>query len=148
MIHVEQAKAEHAELIAQRIRPADAAELLASGFATPLEGILSSIRVSLKAWTVFDAAEAGCVIGYWAPIVGQTACPWMITTDVVERHRIAFARNSRKVIAEMQKEYPRLVNYVDARHQVCIRWLRWLGFTIHEAEAFGPLGMPFHRFER
>ena len=36
---------------------------------------------------------------------------------------------------------------VDARNARAIRWLRWLGFRIHPAEAHGIQGLPFHRFE-
>jgi len=28
-----------------------------------------------------------------------------------------------------------------------IAWLRWLGFEVKDAEPYGWLGMPFHRFQ-
>jgi hypothetical protein len=40
-----------------------------------------------------------------------------------------------------------LVNFVHAENTTSVRWLRRLGFTVHEAQAFGALGEPFHPFE-
>ena len=39
-----------------------------------------------------------------------------------------------------------MFNYVDARHTDAIRWLKWLGFTLHPATPYGPFDLPFHKF--
>ena len=54
-----------------------------------------------------------------------------------------------KWLEEKNKEYPLLVNYVDARNKVAIRWLRFLGFTfIRKIEKYGVGRKPFYEFVR
>ena len=48
---------------------------------------------------------------------------------------------------DITKDYSLLINFVDARHGVAIRWLKWLGFKVFPAKPFGPDKLPFHRFE-
>jgi hypothetical protein len=47
----------------------------------------------------------------------------------------------------MLKAFPHLVNFVHAKNTTSVRWLRRLGFTLHEAVPYGALGEPFHPFE-
>ena len=65
---------------------------------------------------------------------------------VIERHQRAFLRRNREYVRQMQAAFPTLRNMVDARNEVSIRWLRWLGFTIEPAIRWGAAGMPFHPF--
>ena len=43
--------------------------------------------------------------------------------------------------------YTWLVNWVDDRNTCAIRWLKWMGFTIHEPEPYGVANLPFRRFD-
>ncbi len=70
-----------------------------------------------------------------------------MTTDLVEKNKTTFLRYSRPMIEVMLAEFSHLENYVDARYKKCIRWLKWLGFVIHDAVPFGVQGLRFHKFE-
>jgi hypothetical protein len=148
MLELLPATQEHAKLVAARVRKADADEMQALGFPDPLHGITDSISASVNALYVACAGAPMGIFGYAAPsLIGRGCEPWLITTDEVERHPIAFARASRRVLPLMRAELGGLTNVVDVRHTVCIRWLKWLGFTVHEAVALPPYGHLFHPFE-
>lgn len=76
----------------------------------------------------------------------EIGVPWLISTRHVERFPRAFLQVCKPEVAEMLTRHPLLLNYVDARNQAAIRWLRWLGFTFCEPEPYGPDGHPFHCF--
>ncbi|WP_434456504.1 hypothetical protein JQR85_13525 [Stutzerimonas urumqiensis] len=73
----------------------------------------------------------------------EVGVPWLISTRHVERFPRAFLQVCKPEVAEMLTRHPLLLNYVDARNQAAIRWLRWLGFTFCEPEPYGPDGHPF-----
>jgi hypothetical protein len=147
MIELLSATPEVVTMISRSVRRADALELEALGFRSPREGIEESLRYSVRAWVGWCGSAPLGVFGYAVPvIIGQGCMPWMITTTHVERHRVAFARASRRITMLLMAEFNSAENWVDARHAVCIRWLRWLGFTIYPAQALPPREMLFHRF--
>ena len=80
-------------------------------------------------------------------ILSNIGIPWLLGTDEIEQHSKYFLRQNRYYMKEIKKKYSYLVNFVDARNTVAIRWLEWLGFKVHETQPFGPDDMPFHRFE-
>ena len=81
-------------------------------------------------------------------ILGGVGSPWLLGTGDVERHAITFLRLNRQYVLRMLDIFPHLVNFVDARHTVAIRWLKWLGFKFAPGPVpYGMRGMPFYRFE-
>ena len=140
---------EHAASIGARMRQVDVDECWATAQLPPADTVRLSLENSIMAWTWLEDGEPVCIWGYACQsLVGDHGIPWLLTTDLVERHPIKFLRNSRIVLDIFHSRFRHLENYVDARHVACLRWLRWLGFTIHPAAPFGPLGLPFHHFER
>lgn len=138
---------DHAASLASRMRRADAEEVWASGRLRPEDALRVSLALSLKAWTgvvdgvpmcMFGAAPLSLMSGYGAP--------WLLGAEGLEQHTVAFLRRNRAYVADMKALFPRLENWVDARNAASIRWLRWLGFTIHPAAPWGTHGLPFHRF--
>jgi hypothetical protein len=71
----------------------------------------------------------------------------MLGTPVLNASSRILVRKTPEYIAQMLKAFPHLVNFVHAENTTSVRWLRRLGFTVHEAQAFGALGEPFHPFE-
>ncbi len=81
-----------------------------------------------------------------SPHDGRTGIPWLISTIHVERYPRAFLQVCKPEVAEMLTRHESLLNFVDVRNTVAIRWLEWLGFTFGEPVGYGPLGMPFKPF--
>lgn len=145
---IREARAEHLPALAQGLRLADADELWAASGMQPLDALRFGLHVSTHAWVWMVDGAPACLFGVTAPsLISDCGLPWLMTTSAIERQPVEFLRGSRRVIAHMLTLYPRLEGYVDARYRVSIRWLRWLGVTLHDAEPLGPQRMPFHRFD-
>lgn len=136
-----------AQLIAN-LRPADLAECQAYGRPDISAGIESSVRRSALCWTGLIDGELAAILGV-APLNMLTGMgsPWMLGTPVLDRHQRVLIKQTPEYIARMLKAFPHLVNFVHAKNATSVRWLRRLGFTLHAAQPFGPMGEPFHLFE-
>lgn len=138
--------------VAAYMREADRAEVWASGRLEPLAALEASVAISREVWVgrVDDVPVCLFGVGHLSDgtlLGGAVGAPWLLGTNDLPRHAVAFLRRNRPVVAGWRQSYGRLVNCVDARNSVAIRWLRWLGFTIHPAAPWGAFGLPFHRFE-
>ena len=128
-------------------------EACAGGFAGGLLLVASleaSLEVSERAWSLLLDGEVAALWGVAPggrgsilarPPVGIV---WAMTADSLARHRRLAARVSRQAVAELLELYPALVNWVDARYRSALRWVRWLGFEVGEAQPLGVAGLPFH----
>ncbi len=133
--------------VAERIRRTDRDEILAGSGREPPEALERSVRMSSHVWAGWINAEPAAVFGVGPlSMAAGIGCPWFVGAEVLERHPRPMIELSRDWLARIAALYPHLVNHVDARNAKAVRWLRWLGFTIHPAAPHGPLGMPFHRF--
>lgn len=140
------AAADYADIapIAAAMRPEDRAEVLASHGHAPDEALTRAWLASRWAYTV-HAAEGP--LGMFGVADGDVASPWFLAAErLMPVYGLEFARRSRDVARQMQESFTSLENWVDARNLVSIRWLRWLGFTIHPATPYGVARLPFHRF--
>lgn len=68
---------------------------------------------------------------------------WAVFTKAIDRHPIAFLRESRRLAEAFPCE---VVNYIDARNVKAVKWFRWLGFEVSEPVPYGIHGELFHRF--
>lgn len=148
MHELRRATLEDAESIACYAREADVRELWACAKTTPLAAMVKGMRVSPDAWTWLVDGVPVCMFGV-APysILGGGGCPWLIGTHEIDSHAWLFLRNSKDGILGLLAQWDHLHNWVDARNTKAIKWLKFLGFTIHPAEPYGPFGLPFHHFE-
>ena len=130
------------------LRASDLAECRAYGRPDIAASIESSVDRSVLCWTGLVDGELAAIIGV-APInaLAGIGSPWMLGTPVLDRHQRILVRMTPEYISRMLKAFPHLVNYVHAKNTTSVRWLRRLGFTLHEAVPYGPLGEPFHPFE-
>lgn len=147
-VEIVEANAGHAMLLAARLRQQDRAELIAAGEGDAVAAIFEGIERSDWAFAVFVDGELACVFGL-APHQGMRRCgvPWMLGTPLLERRRRFLARLAPAYIARMLLAYPRLFNAVHARNAVAVRWLRHIGFHVHESRPHSKTGEPFHPFE-
>ncbi len=131
--------------LAAEIRPSDAAEILATGCTDVHATLADAVTRSVMCWSWFVDDKLACILGVAA--CEDVGAPWMIGTPVCEKHARILIKRPPEYIAKMLKAFPHLVNYVHAKNTTSVGWLKRLGFTIHEAAPYGPMGEAFHKFE-
>jgi hypothetical protein len=143
------ATAEHVSAMLPHVRQADRDEIAASAGRPMFEILGQSVRLSDMAWAGLVDDEVACIFGVrGASMLSETGYPWLIGTDLIERHAKAFLRRNRAIVQIMLERYPYLTNYVDVRNGAAIQWLKWLGFTMLPAAPYGAAQLPFHQFEQ
>lgn len=145
------AEPEHLAFIAENMRQSDVDQLWATAEVTPELGLKINIDISRTARVVLIENEPVAAFGVvcsedeFGRLCGS---PWLLATDTVERHRFTLCAVARAYLKGLKAgEFDNLLNYVDARDEKLIKWLRWLGFEVHEPVAFGPFDLPFCLFE-
>lgn len=137
----------HIEEIAPRLRQADIDEMWSAYRHQPLDGLTRSLEISSEVWAGSVNSELVCLFGI-GPICLMTGrgTPWFVATDAITRYQFTFLTYCAPIVDYMLDVFPHLENQVDARNKVAIRWLKWLGFEIHDPQPFGFDQLPFHRF--
>ena len=143
---------EHVLELAKFMSAEDVRECYALGFS-PLGALRASMRVSRDTRTfLVDGRVASMFgVGYQeTTLLGnkRPAMPWLLSTPLVREHAMHFLRGCKMHMDKLLVEHGHLLGHVDARHTVSIRWLKWLGFEVHEAKPYGLEGIDFHAFER
>ena len=145
---VVRATEEHALELATNMRDADVQEVWAASHWGPEEALLVSLRASLDPKTGLADGRIICMFGVAQfSLLSDLGVPWLLTASELPDHAGAFLRRSRAYVAEARLRYSLLLNYVDARNIMCVRWLRWLGFEVLPPRAFGVDQLPFHAFK-
>lgn len=128
------------EWVATRLRRADVDEMaLIHGVdADDLCVRLSLLRASVAAsragecWAAHDAAtsEPVAVFGV-APTnwIDNEAAPWLLGTEALPRYGRDLVAMARDAVEDWSQRWS-LVNRVDARNDVAVRWLRRVGFDV------------------
>ena len=151
MIHVRPATHNDVADIAPRLRSADLREVSA-GTGEPAQDVLAGgIAESDPCYAATD--ENGRVIGLFGVVphldqkdVGRI---WLLGSEDLVQQSFHFARSSRVWIERLQKRYRVLWNWVDARNEVHIRWLKWCGFAMTAVdESYGAERRRFFEFQR
>lgn len=147
-IVIRRAELGDADLLASAMRQSDIDELHACGHSDLHHVVRSSIERSVLCWSAFADGELCCILGA-SPLnmMLGIGSPWMLGTPVLDRHQRVLVRKTPEYIGRMLNAFPHLVNFVHAHNHTSVRWLRRLGFTLHEAQPYGALGEPFHLFE-
>lgn len=141
---------EDVPVIANDMRSADVAEVLAYSGRTPevaLTGGLQYPRSVTKTICLADGAPVGMYgICPFGPGIGAV---WMLATNGIQAVHRQFLKESRREIDKLCKGYRLVFNFTDARNHVHHRWIKWAGFTIIKRhEEFGLEKRPFLEFVR
>jgi hypothetical protein len=100
------------------------------------------LRNSEEVWLGMHDDEVACVWGLAPPsTISNRAYLWLLTTDLVEKHKFLFVRHSQLAIEDALKRYEVIAGHVEVGNHSARRWLRWLG-----AEIDAPYG-ELSRFE-
>lgn len=129
---------EHAK-IAPYLRQEDKDEIKALSGLMPETAVAFSIASSQTGYAAYYDGELSAVFGVSNDLI------WLVGTDAITKHPITFFRTSKQIFYELTKGHNYLHNYVDARNKLHLRWLKWLGFIIEEAQILGVENRLFHK---
>lgn len=139
----------HARQMAPILRAADRAEIEALSGVSPTEALLHGLHgdACLAGFTGDDRPV--CMFGVSQSTGPGEAFVWLMATTELERVGMTFLRQGRAYFDAFHDIYPLLHNYVDARNELHIRWLKWLGCTFIQTNVImGVQQRPFHEFVR
>jgi hypothetical protein len=138
---------DHIGAINKMVRKPDKDEIWASCLRTPDEAMNLGLRFGKETFTGIVNNEPICVWGVVdRDIIFKSGVPWMVGSELLDKYAVVFLRRCKKQVMKMFENYDNLENHVDARNILAIKWLQWLGFTIHEPKPYGALELPFHKF--
>ncbi|MFY0576309.1 hypothetical protein ACN28S_19855 [Cystobacter fuscus] len=151
MLTVRPARPTDAALLAPRLREADLLEIAAVTTEKPVELLERSIRCSVPCHAVLD--EQGLLLALFGAAPDgrkpEAGLVWLLGSDELEKHAVTFLRQGLYWIERLHEHYSVLGNWIDARNEVHIRWLRWCGFQlIHRDESHGVQQRSFYEFVR
>jgi hypothetical protein len=139
-----------AEVLALRLRAADLLEIQAALGASPGVVLLRGVEASDPCYAVVDGPSVLALFGV-VPMVGRldAGSVWLLASEDFAARSSFIVRWSKSWIARLHERYRVLTNYVDARNEVHLRWLRWCGFVfVRRIEHFGVMGLPFYEVRR
>lgn len=150
-IYVEHSTANDAVHIARHLRAADRREVSAITVEPPLQVIRNGILATDPCYTIrISSTGRPCgVFGCRETDHPQSGLVWLVGTDDLLTHSTTFLRHSRKWLAKLHEHYRLLYNVIDARNEVHLNWLEWLGFEfIEELPKYGVERRKFILFRR
>jgi hypothetical protein len=139
----------HAIAMAPHVRAIEMREVMDSVGLNVESALLAELDRSESSWSWIVDGEVACMFGIIRghSLMDFAAYPWFLSTPLVEKHRMAFARACRHLLPELLRRHTCLSGMVDARHEMSVRWLKWLGAKIGDPQPWGIAGAPFHHFE-
>jgi hypothetical protein len=134
-------------ILVRNMREHDKQEVNAATNMGIRNAVKTSVNLSSYSKTGLVNDELVCMWGV-CPIslLSSSGSPWMLGTDLIEKKQRVFLRRSKPWLDDIRKDYRYLENFVDARNVLSVKWLKWLGFEMDEAEPYGIHGEPFHKF--
>jgi hypothetical protein len=152
MWHVRKATDEDIRSISPRLRQEDVEEIYASTGMSPLNCLEMTKTLpapeSLHGMWVGVKNDIPEIIFGLVHATDELGVPWMMCTDELKRSPKEFVRLCKKWVQGFSRMYPVLRNYVYAKNELHIRWLKWCGFEftkLHESHGFTK--EPFWEFE-
>jgi hypothetical protein len=151
MLNIRQALLDDAVHLAPKLRIADKQEIQAATGEEPFVALKRSIYSSHPCYAVVD--EFDCVIALFGVIPdinnADVGSIWLLGSCALTAYPLYFLKHCKHWVDKLQEDYSILWNYIDARNEVHIRWLKWCGFTIlNLVEDYGVEKRPFYEFER
>lgn len=139
-----------ADHIAANMRQSDIDEVAASSGCSPSEALHESLKLSSIAFMIESDTHGPVAMFGAAPhALPGVGIVWMLGTDGIRSEGYSIARATRRYFDELNAEFWMLWNYIDARNEGSMRWLRWGGFKLlAEHPQHGHLGLPFYTFAR
>lgn len=150
MGYIQRATIKDADYIAKNLRDADRHECDAL-LALPPELVLpEAVRSGRAVWTCHtNEGEPFILFGVDPSPVPDFGIVWMCSTNTIHKHKREFWTACGPLLDAIQKDFPVIGNYVDARNTLHIRWLKRCGFKFFRTlPRWGARSVPFIEFAR
>ena len=145
-----EATPEHIEYIIKNLRRSDILEAIAVTGGSYDVAVRISVLLSDVCLSGLCEGIPVCLFGVVpASMVERSGRIWLVGTDNIDKYKLTFLRENRRLVKDLLNGYDLLYNYVDCRNKTAIKWLRWLGFGFgfDEPVLYGAHQLPFMRFE-
>ncbi len=130
------------------LREADKNELRAATGKEPLVALEFALKHSNEFTDISYEDKTGEIINIFGLASAQgIGIPWMMASPSLTKlkyQRLLMAY-SKRIIDEMLFMFPMLVNHVDSRNELHIRWLKFMGFEFNGIE-YTINRIPFKQF--
>ena len=138
---------EHVQHVADNIREQDRVEIYETSAGQPWPRLTHSVQRSERTATLMVGEEPVALIGVGRlSLTSRTGVPWMIGTEAVRQNARRLLPHGREVVRKMMQGHDILLNMVHVENEASIRWLKSLGFTMHEPRPYGWRGSKFYPF--
>ena len=135
VVKIRKARPEDAAVVAAGLRQSDTVELAAEhglGLSS-LEAVSRSLAVSEMAWTALLDGKPFCVFGV-STVDTEVGSPWLLATDAFAAVPVkTILRQNRKYVKIMLHKYKYLYNFVYHKNEISIKWLKMIGFRVHDS---------------
>lgn len=136
----------HANLVGANLSAVAMFDIAHAG-VDPERGIREELAESLFAYAGFYDEELALIWGIKThSLMVDHGFLWMVTTTVVENHPFIFARHARIAVDKAMERFSVLYGVVNPAAGSSLRWLKYLGFEIHEGTIVD--GKSYHAFTR
>lgn len=147
MIEIHKCRGRDIKSMKGKLRKEDFIELKRRTGMEPYKVLVDSYRSSEVSYAGFVNGKIACAWGVASgSIIGSQAQIWLLSTDAMGDAPLAVARKTKNELQKLLHYYSYLDNYVDAEYSKCIRWLKWLGFTVEKPQKLGVNGEEFCHF--
>ncbi len=137
--------------LAEDLRQCDLDEISATTREDPAVALMSCAMVSDHGWVILDGDDPIAAFGCAPTSDPSAASVWMLGSPRMDepRNALGILRQSEHYKSVMHRSYPTLFNYIDARNEKSMRWLKWCGYELLTlVPEYGLEGRPFYLFSR
>ena len=149
--YVRPARPDDELLLIPYLRKEDADECWALGMA-PDKALIDSVAISTSCYSIVKGDDIigmfGCGPSALQDDRLSIGCVWLLGSSRIQDIRYTFLRQCKHWTSVLHTDYDVLWNWADARNDVHLKWLRWLGFKIIQTASVGVNGEEFHQFLR
>jgi hypothetical protein len=94
--------------------------------------LINSYNQSIDKWCLTLDGEPVVIFGILNPEEGESVYSWMGATEKIKDAPFQIARKSKHVINELKYFYKTIVGFVDKKHEVSVKWHKFLGYNLEE----------------
>lgn len=130
MFEVRKSTFEDVLYLKDRLRKSDVEELKLLK-STPYQSLSNSYYFSEQCYTAFLNNKPAAMFGagrIFKDSDKKIASIWLMSTDEILLHKTEFLRKTKSYIEKFKNDYDILINVIDIKNHITIKWLKWLGF--------------------